>query len=150
MARTIAPLLVAHVNKAEVDRTATRPPSTWEAYDHFIKALDEFLTFMATLNKQGLYASRDLFQRAVKIDPGYARAHAGLASTYTHAWLHNLDADYANPAALDRASVHALRAVQLDPLLPTAWAAQAYVAMWKREHARALQGFEHAVALNPN
>ena len=150
VARTIAPLLVAHVNKAEVDRTATRPPATWEAYDHFIKASDEFLTFMATLNKQGLYASRDLFLRALKIDPSYARAHAGLASTYTHAWLHNLDADYANPAALERAGECVLRAVQLDPLLPTAWATQAYVAMWKREHARALQGFEHAIALNPN
>jgi adenylate cyclase len=150
VARTIAPLLVAHVNQAEVERTATRPPSTWEAYDHFIRASDELLTFLSTLNKQGLYTSRDLFQRALSIDPNYARAHAGLASTHTQAWLHNLDGDYANPAALDRAAECALRAVQLDPLLPTAWCTQAYVAMWKRQHEQALAGFEHAIALNPN
>ena len=51
---------------------------------------------------------------------------------------------------MERAGECVLRAVQLDPLLPTAWATQAYVVMWKREHARALQGFEHAIALNPN
>jgi adenylate cyclase len=150
VARTIAPLLIAHVNKAEVERTATRPPSTWEAYDHFIKASDELLIFQSTLRKEGLYVARNLFQRALDIDPSYARAHAGLSSVGTSAWLHNIDGNYANPAALDRAGEWALRAVQLDPLLPTAWAAQAYVVMWKRQHARALEGFEHAIAINPN
>jgi adenylate cyclase len=150
VARSIAPLLVAHVNKAEVGRTAARPPSSWEAYDHFIKGADEFLMFQATLNKQGLYDSRTLFHRALEIDPNYARAHVGLASTHMQAFLHNLDEEYANPAALTRADDHALRAVHLDPLLPAALATQAFIALWRREHATALAGFQRAIALNPN
>jgi adenylate cyclase len=150
VARSIAPLLIAHMKKAEVERTATRPPSTWEAYDHVIKGADEFLTFMTALNKEGLYASRAQFQRALEIDPGYARAHVALAASHIHAWLHNLNEEYASPQTVKRADEYALRAVQLDPLLPSAWAIQAHIASWKREHAMALAGFERAIDLNPN
>jgi adenylate cyclase len=33
MARTIAPILAANVNKAEIERTLTKPPASWQAYD---------------------------------------------------------------------------------------------------------------------
>jgi adenylate cyclase len=33
LVRTIAPVPVAHVNKAEVERTLLKPPSTWHAHD---------------------------------------------------------------------------------------------------------------------
>ena len=38
--RTIAPLLVAHVRKAEVERTLLKPPATWQAYHYFMRGLD--------------------------------------------------------------------------------------------------------------
>ncbi|HXW48781.1 MAG TPA: adenylate/guanylate cyclase domain-containing protein, partial [Xanthobacteraceae bacterium] len=34
VARTIAAILAAHVNRAEAERTLLKPPATWQAYDH--------------------------------------------------------------------------------------------------------------------
>jgi adenylate cyclase len=33
--RAIAPVLAAHINKAEIARTLLKPPSTWHAHDYF-------------------------------------------------------------------------------------------------------------------
>jgi TolB-like protein/lipopolysaccharide biosynthesis regulator YciM len=150
VARAIVPLLVAYVHKAEVERSSTRPPAAWEAYDHFLKASAELLVFQSTIGKEDLYRARSAFEQAVQIDPNYARAHAGLAQTYELAWLHNLDGDYLSPAALNRAHALASRAVQLDPLLPKARAELGMVATCRRQHAFALEAFERAFALNPN
>ena len=35
--RAIAPVLAAHVNKAEVERTLLKPPSTWQAHDFYLR-----------------------------------------------------------------------------------------------------------------
>ena len=32
--RSIAPMLVSHINKAEIERTLLKPPATWQAYDY--------------------------------------------------------------------------------------------------------------------
>jgi hypothetical protein len=39
--RAIAPVLVAHVNKAEVGRTLLKPPSTWAAHDLYLRGAEE-------------------------------------------------------------------------------------------------------------
>src|SRR5262245_61990427 len=40
MARTIAAILAAHVNKAEIERTLQKPPAAWQAYDYYLRAVD--------------------------------------------------------------------------------------------------------------
>ena len=40
VSRTIVAILVAHVNKAEAERTLLKPPATWQAYDFFMRASD--------------------------------------------------------------------------------------------------------------
>ena len=36
----IAPVLVAHVNKAEIERTLLKAPSTWDALDFYLRGAD--------------------------------------------------------------------------------------------------------------
>lgn len=150
MARTIVPLLVAHVNKAEIARVSTRVPSTWEAYDHFLKGVAAFHGWLSTTAKEHLLMARHCFEQALKLDPNYARAYAGLSSTYSVCWMHKADDGYANPKTLDHAAALALQAVQCDPLLPRAHSEQGYVSVWRREYRASLAGFERAIALNPN
>ena len=38
--RAIAPVLAAHVNKAEVERTLLKPPSTWQAHDFYLRGAE--------------------------------------------------------------------------------------------------------------
>lgn len=90
-----------------------------------------------------------LFERALTLDPDYAMAHAGLASTYllmaSTAMLRPLQVDEAMPMARR----HALRAIALDEGLAEAWAALGRVKMeydWDWDGAEA--DLAHAVALN--
>jgi adenylate cyclase len=40
VSRAIVAILVAHVNKAEAERTRLTPPATWQAHDFFMRASD--------------------------------------------------------------------------------------------------------------
>lgn len=90
-----------------------------------------------------------LFEQALALDPDYAMAHAGLASTYllmaSTAMLRPLQVDEAMPMARRAAE----RALALDERLAEAWAALGRVKMeydWDWEGAEA--DLAHAVALN--
>jgi DNA-binding winged helix-turn-helix (wHTH) protein/tetratricopeptide (TPR) repeat protein len=92
-----------------------------------------------------------LFEQALMLDPDYAMAHAGLASTYllmaSTALLRPLPVDEAMPMARRAAQ----RAIALDEGLAEAWAALGRVKMeydWDWDGAEA--DLAHAVALNPS
>jgi len=150
MACTIAPILAAHVNKAEIERTIYKAPETWQAYDYYLRAADKHASFWSSFNAAELYEVRGLLERSLAIDPNYARAYARLAWTHIAAWVNALDGDYLNPAALDRAYHLAGRAVQLDPNLPEAHAVLGQALCRRRQHEAAIAEFERAMALNPN
>jgi adenylate cyclase len=150
IARTIASVLAAHVNKAEIERTLNKPPETWQAYDYYLRAAEKHASYWSTFNASDLYEVRRLLEQSVAIDPNYARAYARLSWTHLTAWLNSLDRDYLNPAALDRAYQLARKAVQLDPNLPQARAHLAQALVRRREHEAAVAEFERAMVLNPN
>ena len=96
-----------------------------------------------------LIKAMTLFEQALMLDPDYAMAHAGLASTYllmaSTAMLRPLQVDEAMPMARR----HAQRAIALDDGLAEAWAALGRVKMeydWDWDGAEA--DLAHAVALN--
>jgi adenylate cyclase len=150
MARTIAAILAAHVNKAEIERTINKAPETWQAYDYYLRAVDANVSYMSSFKATALYETRRLLEKTLAIDPNYARAYVRLSWTLVQAWNRPLDGDYLNPAALERAYQLACKAVQLDPNLPQAHAQLGHVLCKGRENEAALAAFERAMALNPN
>jgi len=150
VARAIASVLVAHVNKAEAARILAKPPEAWEAYDCYLRAADLFSSFPGSIDVERIYQARRLLDRALSLDETYARAHAMLSATHMATWLSALDSDLLNPAALERAYRAAQRAVQLDPNLPQARGQLGHVLLYRREHDAAIAEFERARALNPN
>lgn len=150
VARTIASILVAHVGKAEVERTRAKPPPTWQAYDYYLQGRDAFAWFLASYRAVDLYGARQLLQSALAIDQNYARAHAVLSNIYLCAWLHSLDGDYLSTSVLERAHHIARKAVQLDPNLPVAHEHLGLVLTFMGRHGDLIAAFERATALNPN
>jgi adenylate cyclase len=150
VSRTVATLLVAHVNRAEIERSLNKPPETWQAYDYYLRATDASAAFSTSYKAADLYEARRFLEHAIAIDPNFARAYARLSWSYLVARNISLDGDYLNPAALDRAYQLASKAVQLDPNLPQAHAQLGHVLHRRREHEAAVAGYERAMALNPN
>jgi adenylate cyclase len=150
VARTIATILAAHVNKAEAERTLLKPPAIWQAYDYYMRAAAAWVSFLSSWKIEDLRETRGCLEKSLSIDSRYARAHAMLASTHRVAWLNPLDAEYQSPAALDRSIQLARRAIELDPNLPEAYAELAYTIVRKREFDAAATAAERAIALNSN
>src|SRR4029434_2528024 len=67
VARTIVAILAAHVNRAEVERALLKGPTTWQAYDYYIRAADVFASFWSSANVQDIYETRHLLERALCI-----------------------------------------------------------------------------------
>jgi serine/threonine-protein kinase len=120
-------------------------PRAAEAYFLQLQARAHLKTF----TRLPLLKALSLFEQALVLDPDYAMAHAGLASTYllmaSTAMLRPLPVDEAMPMARRSAE----RALALDETLAEAWAALGRVKMefdWDWDGAEA--DLEHAVALN--
>ncbi len=95
-----------------------------------------------------LLRAEEAFSEALKIDPHYARAHAGLADTLTGLGLYGAR----HPDELwPQAEAAAARAVELDPSLAEARVALAYVRLfraWAWDDAE--RELRRAVELSPN
>jgi adenylate cyclase len=126
----------------EGEREALRRPETSpETYEYFLRGRQ----LLNQARGQALVMARQMFERAVVLDPGYAPAYAGLADV--HAWFYNWwggnDADY---AAADRAS---LKALELAPDLSEAHASRGFVLTLARKYGDADREFLEAIRLNP-
>lgn len=150
VACTIVAMIAAHVNKVETERALAKPPTTWLAYDYYMRAAEKFRCFLSSLDKEDLQDGRHLLRQALIIDPNYARAHAALSVTYVSLWVHWWDDDCPWASALDRASQSAYESVRLAPNLPDAHVALGWALIWKRQHEAAIAAFERASVLNPN
>jgi tetratricopeptide (TPR) repeat protein len=94
-----------------------------------------------------LRKSQECFNQALALDPRMARAHAGLADTY------NLLREYSimrGEEAYPKALASARRAIELDPKLPEAHRAMAFVLFnWAWDFEGAEREYRQAIALDP-
>ncbi len=150
VARTIAAILAAQVNRVEAGRTLLKPPETWQTYDFYMRAADILVSFQSTYKIEELYEARRLLEHSIELDRNFARAHAAYSVTWTQTWINSLDGDFLNPVALDRAHAFARNAVQLDRNLPQAHAQLGYVLAFEAQHDLSIAEFERAFELNPN
>jgi len=150
IACTIGPILVAHVNKAEIQRTLLKPPTDWHAHDYYLRAVASMASFYSSFQTKDLHEARRLLEASLSADPTYARAYTTLSFTYSAAFSNPADDDYTTNAALEHAYEFAQKGVQFDPYLPQAHSQLGWVLIWKRRHEAAISSFERAIALNPN
>jgi hypothetical protein len=96
-----------------------------------------------------VWQALERFERAIAVDPGFAPAHAALASVYgtLGAW----EVGVLPPAeALAKAKMAAARALELDPQLAAGHTAVGYARLhfeWNADAA--CRQFDQAIALNP-
>jgi len=117
-----------------------------EAQDLLVRA--QYLSVRTTdADNQSAIA---LLENAIALDPGFARAHAELASAYVTRLA------YVTPDETreleEKAFAAAERALSIDPDVPEAYLARGDL-LWTHSHRfaheRAVQEFRHALALNP-
>jgi hypothetical protein len=121
-------------------------------YDTDVELYDLYLKARARLEQRNLTSGAQQvakdFEEIVSRDPTFAPAYAGLATAYAY-----MSMSPYNGKAFDEARSHvrpaALKALQLDPLLPEAHAAMGWMHARAFDWPNAERSFERALELNP-
>ena len=143
IARAIAGQLKVTLSVHGGESLAGRPTDNLEAYDLFLQG-----RFFWELRGDGLRKGLEFYQRAVKLDPDFALAHASIAETYSLMGFYNLMPPH---DAMPLAKLAARRALELDGTLARAHSALGYIRHfydWDFDAARA--SYVRAIELEPN
>jgi TolB-like protein/DNA-binding winged helix-turn-helix (wHTH) protein/Tfp pilus assembly protein PilF len=125
-------------------RETGRDTANVGAYDELLRGLDYFGRRSAESN--GL--ARRHYERAIALDPGFARAYVGLAMVYareaTDGW------DPHPEIALSRASELAEKAQRLDPSLHQVYFVEGLLELFRGHYEAALRNTDHAISIKPS
>jgi TolB-like protein/Flp pilus assembly protein TadD len=145
LAQKIASALQAKLSPNEKARLDRRPTQNSDAYLLFVQAHD-YATRMDMFRDTSLKAE-PLFEQAIKLDPDFALAYAGLSMVQS--WVyHSSDP---NPARPEKARLNAEEALRLQPDLPEGHLALGFSYYYgDRDYERALAEFEIARRGLPN
>jgi adenylate cyclase len=119
----------------------TPPTAQIEAYDYYLRGRQ----YVYALTRTSLDFARQMFQQALRIDPGYARAWAGLADaeTLVATWYEHTSE---RMAAANEAS---RKALELGPDLAEAHSARGHALTIDGHFGEAAAEFERALQLEP-
>ncbi len=140
IARRVVEALQLTLSTGEND--ALGRPSTRDinAYEYYLRGRKFFYKY----NKRGVAFARELFERAIAIDPGYARAFAGISDCFAYQYMYG----GRDPADLEKAIAAASRAIQIDSELAEASASLGTALSLSGRHVEAEDAFRTAIRIN--
>jgi adenylate cyclase len=142
--RRVAGALAVRLTKLEQARASAKPPSSLEAYDLVLRGRE----LMARGSRSGYAQARDLFERAVDVDPAYAAAYVGLGFVNQRSVIEGWTPDPVE--ALQRAESLATQAIGLDDSNAGAHALLGAVYLQFGKHERAVDELRRALDVNPS
>jgi TolB-like protein/Tfp pilus assembly protein PilF len=145
MARTIASEIELRLTPQQEGWLQNPRPVTPQAYEAYLKGR----FFWNKRNKEAIEKSIDYYTEAIRLDPGYAPAYAGLAEAYT---IMSCGAPAGLPSreAAPKARSAAVKAVELDDGSAEAHAALGFQENCYGDVAAAEREYRRAIALNRN
>ncbi len=112
-----------------------------KAYDYYLRGRQYYHHF----RRKSLEYARQMFNRAIEIDPEYARAYAGVADACSLLYVY-FDARESNLRQADTAS---LKAIELQPELAEGHVARGIALSMSKRFDEAGPEFEQAMKLDP-
>ena len=143
---TLAIVLSLQVKLTEGEQARLRHRSTdnLQAWFHAVKGY----SFYERITKDDNAKARELFEKAVQLDPEYAWAWAMIGATYF------IDTRYGWHSPREESEKkmieYAQKAMKLDDSIPDVHALMASTHIWKKEHDEAIAIVEKSIAINPN
>jgi TolB-like protein/Tfp pilus assembly protein PilF len=117
------------------------PTENVQAYEYYLRGRQ----IQHQLRRSALQYARRMFDRAIEIDPNFARAHAGIADCCSLLYMY-WDGSKANLEAADASSQ---RALELDPAGAEAHTSRGVALTLRQDYEGARREFDTALKLNP-
>jgi adenylate cyclase len=151
IARKITRALAVRLTMEEekhMGRPYTSSPVAWA---YFMRGTELYRRFTPQDNAH----ARELFEKAIDLDPEFARAYANLAATHRQDWAFAWTQDRETSEELAYRLAHkavelARRELDPQPSLPYALQQWGFVLLYRRQHQEASDAAEEAVQRNPN
>jgi serine/threonine protein kinase/Flp pilus assembly protein TadD len=139
IARSIAQAFRINLSPQEEEKIASRPTQNSVAYDYYLRG-------RSYARRESLEFALQMYEQAVKLDPNFALAHAGIA--YICGVIHEIREH--NPKWVERGEAACNNALQLDPNLAEALVARARILYSQRKHDEAIALAKRAISLKPD
>jgi adenylate cyclase len=143
VSQKIVSALALKLTEGEEARIFKKATDNMDAYDAYLRGMEYYSRFTQHFNEK----ARELFKRAIQLDPRFAAAHASIGWTYFTDWSMGWTE---NPASLEQAHESAEIAISLDKDASKALCLLGSVLLWKKKHDEAIAAYEKSLALNPN
>jgi len=139
----IVTALVVKLTSYEKRRLVRKGTDNIEAYESTLRGVDYFFRFTPDENTK----ARQMFNKAIGLDPKYAMAYTWLGWTYWLEWAFGWSVD---SQSLDRAFESAQQALSLDKSLSKVYALLGKIYLWKKQYDQAIVALEKATAVTLN
>ncbi len=144
IAARIARTLAVQVDAARLGAARRAPLANLDAYDCWLRGLDCIRKGTVEADDE----ARRYFERALEIDPAYARAYAGLSLSHFNEWSCQAWVQWDEKERL--AHEYAERAVSLDEHDAMVRVVLGRILVYRRRYDDAAYHLERALLLNPN
>lgn len=131
-------VMLSDQEKRDIEKIPTRDV---QAYDYYLRGRQVVCQF----RRKGLEFARQMFARAIVIDPSYAAAFAGVADVSSFLYMY-FEASKDN---LREAATASRRAIELDPESAEAHASRGLAEALNKNYQDAEKEFRTAMQLNP-
>ena len=146
IAEEIVSTIVGRVEADALDNIKTKRPDNMDSYDLVLQGLE--YAKKGNVMKENTQKAVELFEKAIEIEPSYARAHAWRACTLSNLadWEESPD-----PKIFENALESAKLALELDSNEPEVHRIMGALKLWfERDHEMARYHFEKARELCPS
>ncbi len=141
IAQNIAKALKVVLTEQEKRSIQKAPTADVQAYDYYLRGRQYFHQF----RRKSFDYARQMFARAIVIDPNYARAYAAVADCCSNLYMYwgGSNDDLREAEAASR------KAVEIDDELAEGHVSRGLVLQMTKKYEQAEQEFQRAIELNP-
>ena len=141
IAKKIASQVQAIITPEEEKRLSEVPTKSIEAYDAYLKGRELFYKG----DQDSYHQAISYYEQAIKLDPEFAEAYAGISISYYFLDMNKSEKQYA-----DQINNFADKALLYGPQSPTSLVAKSLYYMHQGDYMAALPHLEKALEYNPN
>jgi adenylate cyclase len=140
----IVSAIAQHIHSTELDRLKQLAPNDFRAYGFVLQGQQRIFRY----TQVDTHGARTLYDKALNLDPNYARALAAKSRTLNIEWRY----DWAEEPeeALNSALNLAYEAIEADSADARGYGELGFVQLYRKDHDAAINAYRRATALNPN
>ncbi|MCZ6655050.1 MAG: adenylate/guanylate cyclase domain-containing protein [Planctomycetota bacterium] len=144
LARRIAATVVPEVEHAESKQSVQKPPRNLGAWEFYVRGI----TTLCEPSGNGTSLAREMFGKAVELDPDYAKAHAGIA--FSHGLDLVLNQTKSRMASVESLVESARVAAMLDRTDSMSQLMMSMAYGWTHQDDLCIAAAEKSIDLNPS